>query len=176
MNDIVCNPTTCWISSNLVDSFIFFKQRCKFYFSVKNILADKQVDYILLFWEGSIRSLNSRTFTNKTNKNNPLVIWRKFEEWLELQVNFHIARFYLRLYTQRDAENINDLITRCWLQGNKWKYQNAIDTKEWLLEQVISRIKHTELQKQQVWHLINPWMLVESTKLQLATWSNCQDS
>ena len=48
MNTNAREPVMYWDSENLINLFRFFKQRCKLYFSLKNILAEKQVDHILL--------------------------------------------------------------------------------------------------------------------------------
>ena len=99
MNTNACEPVMYWDSENLVDSFRFFKQRCKLYFSVKNIPSEKQVDHILLLaGEEGLRRYNAWTFENDSDRADPEIIWRKFEEQLEPQVNFRIARFYLREY------------------------------------------------------------------------------
>ena len=75
-----CEPVMHWDSENLVDSFRFFKQRCKLNFCVKNIPAEKQVDHILLLaGEEGLRRYNAWTFENDFDRADPEIIWRKFE-------------------------------------------------------------------------------------------------
>ena len=63
-----CEPVISWTSKNLVDSFKFFKQRCKLYLLVKNISAGKQVDHILLLAdEERPRRYNSWTFDSNSD-------------------------------------------------------------------------------------------------------------
>ena len=148
MNTNACEPVMYWDSENLVDSFRFFKQRCKLYFSVKNIPTEKQVDHILLLaGEEGLRRYNAWTFENDSDRADPEIIWRKFEERLEPQVNFHIARFYLREYKQKNTENIDNFVARCKLQAKKCKFRDNQETEERLIEQVITGTRHSELQK-----------------------------
>ena len=148
MNTNARGPLIYWYSENLVDSFRFFKQRCKLYFSVKNIPAEKQVDHILLLTgeEGLIR-YNAWTFENDSDRADPEIIWRKFEERLEPQVNFRIARFYLREYKQKNTEDNDEFVARCKLQAQKCKFRDNQETEERLVEQVITGTRHPELQK-----------------------------
>ena len=91
-----------WDSENLVDSFSFFRQQCKLYFSVKNIPAEKQVDHVLLLsGEEGLRRYNAWTCENDSDQADPEIIWCKFVERLEPQVNFRIARFYQCEYKQK---------------------------------------------------------------------------
>ena len=148
MNTNACELVMYWDSENLVDSFRFFKQRCKLYFSVKNIPTEKQVDHIPQFiGEEGLRRYNAWTFENDSDRADPEIIWRKFEERLEPQVNFRIARFYLREYKQKNTENIDDFVAKCKLQAKKCKFRDNQETEERLIEQVITGTRHPELQK-----------------------------
>ena len=134
MNTNACEPVMYWDSENLVDSFRFFKQRCKLYFSVKNIPTEKQADHILLLaGEEGLRRYKAWTFENDSDRADPEIIWHKFEEQLEPQVNFRIAQFYLREYKQKNTENIDDFVARCKLQARKCKFRDNQETEEWLI-------------------------------------------
>ena len=147
MNTNASEPVIYWDSENLVDSFRFFKQRCKLYFSVKNIPIEKQVVHILLLaGEEGHKRYNARTFENDSDRADPEIIWRKFEKRLEPQVNFRIAQFCQCEYKQ-NTENIDDFIARCKLQAKKCKFRDNQGTEEWLIEQVITGTRHPELQK-----------------------------
>lgn len=74
----------------------------------------------------------------------PAVIWKKFLEQLEPQINFRIAHFCLQKSIQEDSENIDEFLARCLLQAKECKFRNEKETEEWL----IIRTKHLELQKQ----------------------------
>ena len=148
MNTNACEPVMYWESENLANSFKFFKQRCKLYFSFKNIPAEKQVDHILLLaGEEGLRRYNASTFENDSDRADPEIIWRKFEERLEPQVNFRIARFYLREYKRKNTENIDDFVAWCKLQAKKCKLRHNQETEERLMEQIITGTIHPELQK-----------------------------
>ena len=76
----------------------------------------------------------------------PRIIWRKFEERLEPQVNFRTARFYLREYKLKNTENIDDFLARCKLQAKKCKFRDNQETEKRLIEQVITGTRHPEFQ------------------------------
>ena len=106
----------------------------KLYFSVKNIPTEKQVDHILLLTgKKGLRRYNAWTFENDSDRADPEIIWRKFEERFEPQVNFRIARFYLREFKQKNTENIDDFIARCKLQAKKCKFRDNQETEERLI-------------------------------------------
>ena len=120
MNTNACKPVMYWNSENLVDSFRFFKQRCKLYFSVKNIPAEKQVDHILLLaGKEGLRRYNA--FENDSDRADLQIIWRKFEERFEPQVNFCVARYYQCEYKQKNTENMDDFVARRKLLAKKKK-------------------------------------------------------
>ena len=81
MTTNACEATMCLTSTNLMDLFKFLKQHYKLYFSVENIPADQQVDYIMLkAGEEGLRRYNAQAFKIKDDWNNPEVILRNFEE------------------------------------------------------------------------------------------------
>ncbi|GAB1602684.1 hypothetical protein Ahia01_000548300 [Argonauta hians] len=148
MTSNACEPVMRWESENLFDAFKMFKQRCALYFSVKNIPTEKQVDHILLLaGEEGIHRYNAWTFDNETDRTNPEIIWKKFEERLEPQVNPRISRFYLREFRQKNTETIDDFMARCKLQAKKCRFKDSEELEERLIEQMISGTKYPELQK-----------------------------
>ena len=54
----------------------------------------------------------ARMFKSDSDRADPEIIWRKFEERLELQVNFRIERFYQGEYKQKNTENIQNFVAR----------------------------------------------------------------
>ena len=95
------------------------------YFFIKSIPAERQVDHILLLAdEEGLRRYNAWTFENDSDRADQEIIWRKFEERLEPQVNFRIARFYQREGKQKNTENIDDFVARCKLQAKKCKFRD----------------------------------------------------
>ena len=96
MSTHTCEQFMCWETPNLVESLKFFKQQCEIFFSVKGIAENKQVDNILLLsGKEGLRRYNSWSFGNDANRRNPAVIWERFQEQIEPQVNFRIGRFCL---------------------------------------------------------------------------------
>ena len=151
MSDHTSEPHMCWETTNLVESFKFFRQQCELYFSVRGIAEDKQVDNILLLsGKEGIRRYNSWSFVNEADRCNPSVIWEKFLEQLAPQVNFRIARFYLQNYSQNETENIDDFLARCRLQAHKCKFRDERELEERVIDQLIVGTKFPELQKQQL--------------------------
>ena len=92
MSNHTCEPFMSWETPNLVESLKFFKQQYELFSSVKGIAENKQVDHILLLsGKEGLRRYNS--FGNNADRRNPAVIWEKFLEQIEPQVNFRIAQF-----------------------------------------------------------------------------------
>ena len=139
----------CWETTNLVESFKFYKQQCELYFSVRGIDEDKQIDHILLLSgkEGQ-RRYNSWSFANEADRRNPSVIWEKFLPQLEPQINFRIARFSLQNYAQNETENIDDFLARCRLKARKCKFRDEQELEERIIDQLIVGTRFPELQKQ----------------------------
>ena len=127
----------------------FFKQQCELFFSVKDIAENKQVDHILLLsGKESLRQYNSWSLGNDADRRIPAVIWGKFLEQIEPQVNFQIARFCLQNYSQKETENIDDFLARCRLQAQKCKFRDEREMEERIIDQIIAGTKFPELQKQ----------------------------
>ena len=83
---------------------------------MKGIAENKQVDHILLLsGKEGLRQYNSRSFRNDADRRNPVVIWEKFLEQIEPQVNFRIACFGLQNYSLTETEHIDDFLARCRL-------------------------------------------------------------
>ena len=116
---------------------------------MKGIAQNKQVDRILfLSGKEGLRRYNSWSFGNDADRHNPAVIWEKFLEQIEPQVNFRIARFCLQNYSQKETENIDDFLARCRLQAQKCKIREEREMEERIIDQIIAEIKFPELQKQ----------------------------
>ena len=80
---------------------------------MKGIAENKQVDHILLLsGKEGLRWYNPWPFGNNADRCNPAVIWEKFLEQIEPQVNFQIAHFYLQNYSQTETESIDDFLAR----------------------------------------------------------------
>ena len=149
MSNHICKPFMCWEMPNLVESLKFFKQQCELFFSMKDIAKNKQVDHILsLSGKGGLRWYNSWSFGNDANGRNPAVIWEKFLEEIEPQVNFQIACFCLQNYSQKETENIDDFLARWRVQAQKCKFRDKREMEERIIDQIIAGIKFPELQKQ----------------------------
>ncbi|XP_048257540.1 uncharacterized protein K02A2.6-like [Haliotis rufescens] len=145
--DSVALPKLNWSSDEIANDFRLFKQRCKLYFSVKNIKNDKQVDHILLFTgDDGLKAFNSWTLTEEEAKD-PQVIFKKFEAHLEPRSNFRVQRFYLQRYRQDTLESVDNYMTRCKLQAFKCRFGEA-ELKERLIEQLIIGTRIPELQKE----------------------------
>ena len=139
----------CQEMPNLVESLKFFKQQYELFFSVKGIAENKQVDHILLLsGKEELRWYNSWSFGNNSDRRNPAVIWEKFLEQIEPQVNFWIAHFCLQNYSQKETENTDDFLARCRLQVRKCKFRDEREMEERIIDQIIAGTKFPELQKQ----------------------------
>ena len=116
---------------------------------MKSIAKNKQVDHILLLSrKEGLRRYNSWSFGNDADRCNPAVIWEKFLEQVEPQVNFRIARFCLQNYSQKETENIDNFLARCRLQAQKFKFKDEREKEERIIDQIISGTKFPELLKQ----------------------------
>ena len=128
-----------------------FKQQCELFFSVKGIAENKQVDHILLLLEKEgLRRYNSWSFGKDTDRRNLAVIWEKFLEQIEPQINFRIARFCLQNYSQKETENIDDFLAKCRLQAQKCKFSDEPEMEERIIDQIIAGTKFPELEKQRL--------------------------
>ena len=107
------------------------------------------MDYILLFSaKEGLRRYNSWSFGNDADRRNSAVIWEKFLEQIEPQVNFRIARFCLQNYSQKETKKIDDFLARCRLQMQKCKFRDEREMEERIIHQIIVGRKFPELQKQ----------------------------
>ena len=110
---------------------------------------NKQVDHILLLsGREGLRRYNSWSFGNDADRRNSAVVWGKFLEQKEPQVNFRIAHFCLQNYLQKETENIDDFLARCRLQAQKCKFRDEREMEERIIDQIIAGTKFPELQKQ----------------------------
>ena len=138
------------------------------FFSVKGIAENKQVDHILLLSrKEGLKWYNSWSFRNDANRHNPLVIWEKFLEQIEPQVNFRIARLCLQNYSQKETENIDDFLARCRLQAQKCKFRDEHEMEERIIDQIIARTKFPELHKQLLSKNVS---MSEAMRLRLTIW------
>ena len=85
---------------------------------------------------------------NDADRRNPAVIWEKFLEQIEPQVNFRIARFCLQNFSQKETENIDDFLARCRLQAQKCKFRDERKMEKRIIDQIIAGTKFPELQEQ----------------------------
>ena len=76
------------------------------------------------------------------------MIWEKFLEQIEPQVNFRIARFCLQNYSQEETENSDDFQARYRLQAQKCKFRDEREMEERIIDQIIAGTKFPELRKQ----------------------------
>ena len=136
-----------WSSADVPGTFRLFKQKCQIYFTVKDIKKEMMVNHILLYaGDDGIKLYNSWTLTD-TERNDPDVVWGKFQDHIEPKVNFRLQRFYLQKYSQAAGESIDDYITRCTLQAQKCRFSPA-EANERLIEQLIIGTTIPEVQKQ----------------------------
>ena len=145
MNTNACEPVMYWDSENLVDSFTFFKQRCKLYFSVKNISAEKQVDHILLLaYEEGLRRYNARTIpTEQTQK--LLGINLRNDSNLKLISVLH--DFICVNISRRTQKILTISLLGANYRPKKCRFRDNQETEERLIEQIITDTRHPELQK-----------------------------
>ena len=136
-----------WGSADLVHAFETFKQRCGFYFSVKDVKREKQVDHILLLsGEEGMKRFNSWKLTPEEAKD-PDVVWDKFVQQIKPRQNFRVARLFLQQYRQQETETIDDFISRCKLQAQKCDFSEA-EFEERVIEQLVAGTKYQALQKE----------------------------
>ena len=141
------HPRMDWSSADVPGTFRLFKQKCQIYFTVKDIKKEMMVNHILLYaGDDGIKLYNSWTLTD-TERNDPDVVWGKFQDHIEPKVNFRLQRFYLQKYSQAAGESIDDYITRCTLKAQKCRFSPA-EANERLIEQLIIGTTIPEVQKQ----------------------------
>lgn len=137
-----------WSAADLVSAFKMFKQKCELYFSVRDIKAEKQVDYILLLaGEEGIQRFNAWNLSGDDAKN-PAKVWKKFEEEIEPRENFRVARLFLQRMKQQNEEPVENFLSRCKLQAKKCEFAEPDSLNERLIEQLIAGIRHPEIQRE----------------------------
>ena len=75
------------------------------------------------------------------------MLWAKFEEHLEPNINVRVQRYYLQKLSQTKGKAIDGYMTRCKLQAIKCKFNQA-ELEERLIEQLIVGTSLPELQKE----------------------------
>ena len=145
------HPRMDWSNADLAGTFKLFKQKCEIYFNVKDTKVDKMVNHILLYaGDEGIKIYNSWNLSD-SDRTDPSLVWEKFQAHIEPKVNFRVQRFYLQKYSQAGGESIDDYVTRCKLQAQKCKFNQA-EAEERLIEQLIIGTNIAELQKELLGH------------------------
>ena len=138
-----------WTTSDPVGAFKLFRQRMEMYLRLKKVDDALKIDYILLaLGEEGLRIYNSWTALTEKDKKDSEKILNKFLDHLEPKSNFRLARFYLQRYRQQDSESIDDFSARCRLQAEKCEFRDAEEKEDRIIEQIISGIRHPEVQKE----------------------------
>ena len=146
MGDIT-GPRMDWSSTDLSSAMKMFKQRCTLYFTVKDIKAEKQVNYILLnSGDEGLKIYNSWSLSAEEAQK-PDVVWEKFTTHVEPKSNFRIARLQLQKMKQED-ESIDNYVSRIKLQAFKCKFRDETDIQDRVIEQLIQGTRHPEVQKE----------------------------
>jgi hypothetical protein len=84
----------------------------------------------------------------EAQKQQPAAVWTYFTEYFEPKSNFRLSRFQLRKMRQSPDEPIDNYITRLRSQAQKCQFENNNVTNDYLLDQVIVGIRHTNIRRQ----------------------------
>ena len=74
-------------------------------------------------------------------------LWERYTDILQPKSNHRLNRFNLQRYRQEISESVDEFMTRCKLQAKKCQFQDARETDERLIEQLIVGIKHAKIQE-----------------------------
>ena len=140
-------PMMDWKSSNIAESFQFFKQRLELYFLVKKVKAEFKVPAILLAaGDEGLRRFNCWNLSPEEAKN-PEVVLQKFLVQLEPPTNFRICRLQLSAYRMKAAESIDDFVNRCQQLALKCEF-NEKELNDRVIEAIIQSTPLIEFQNE----------------------------
>ena len=95
MSDHIITPHMDWNAHDLPETFALFQQQMKFYFSVRNIKIDKQLDNLLLaLGANGLQIYNSCSLDSSENNTDNVFI--KFQDHLEPHANYWLSRLHLQ--------------------------------------------------------------------------------
>ena len=112
-----------WDAADLRDELAKFKQYCDLIFSgpYSRKREKEQASFILLWIGGQgLETYNSWTWDVAEDRNNPSIIWERFEQHVAPKINHRLARYQLQQFKQKIDESVDDFLTRCRI-----KLQNA---------------------------------------------------
>ena len=100
---------------------------------------EKEEASFILLWIGrqGLETYNSWTWDNAEDRNNPLIIWERFEQHVAPKINHRLARYKPQLFKQKIDESIDDFLTCCCNQALKCRFRDKIESDERLIEQLI---------------------------------------
>ena len=147
MADTIPHPKMDWSHPDRPQAYKEFKQTSNMWFQVKNIVPDKQHNYIIL-WAGreGLRIFNTWGLTDEQLQD-PTNIWDKFSKHVQPHENFRIHRLEFQRYKRIDSESVDDFYTRCKAKAMKCQFKENSALEERIIEVLISGIKYTQTQK-----------------------------
>lgn len=128
-------PCMDWSSKDLPTEFKNFQQYSELIFSgpLNKKNEQEKCTYILL-WMGQEGIRIHRSWGKTFNTTAEL--FEAFSKHFEPKTNFRLARFQLQKYRQEPAEAIDDFMSRCRIQAQKCKFEDA-ELESRLIEQMI---------------------------------------
>ena len=115
--------------------------------TVKKADEEKSSFILLRIGRFGIDIYKSWSWSEEGDESKPEKIWEKFEKHLESKVNHRLASYQLQQCKQNQSESVDDFMTRCRNQATKYKFRDATETEERLIEQLIIGTKQKKVQE-----------------------------
>ena len=122
-------PEMKWDAADLRGELAKFKQYCDLFFQYCDLIFSgphsrktekEQVSFILLWISRQgLETYNSSACDDAEDRNNPSIIWERFEQHVAPKINHRLAGYQLQQFKQMNDESVDDFLTRCRNQASK---------------------------------------------------------
>ena len=122
-------PEMKWDAADLQGELAKFKQYCDLFFQYCDLKFSgppsrkterEQASFILLcIGRQGLETYNSWIWDDAEDRNNPSIIWERFEQHVPPKINHSLVRYQLQQFKQKIDESVDDFLTRCRNQASK---------------------------------------------------------
>ena len=119
----------------------------RWYFSVRNIKIDKQLDNLLLaLGANKVQIYNSWSLCS--SENNTDKVFLKFQDHLEPHANYWLTRLHLQQIRKRTEETVDNFVARIKLKTKKYGTRDNIEFEPRVIETIIAGIRYETVQRE----------------------------
>ena len=134
-------PSMNWDALDVADTFKLYKQRLLLVCEDNDVTENERIARKFKIGVGDevLRRLNASGLSDIEQKN-PAKLWSLFETQLKVAVNFRIHRLCLMQYRQKEAESLDEFVTRARTQAHMCEFEDK-EMQERIIELVIAGTK-----------------------------------